>query len=82
MCEKMKSYGKKAKEKLYEIGNSIGLDASDISNAKRTAKTIVTICIIAGIIALIGIFSKRLEAVGQWYGTASIKDFQLLTRFF
>jgi hypothetical protein len=35
-----------------------------------------------GIIALIGIFSKRLEAVGQWYGVVSIKDFQLFGRFF
>ena len=78
----MKKYGKKAKEKLYEFGNTIGLDASDVNNAKRTAKTIVSICIIAGIIALIGIFSKRLDAVGQWYGVASIKDFQFLGRFF
>ena len=78
----MKKYGKKAKEKLYELGKTIGLDASDVKNAKRTAKTIISICMIAGIIALIGIFSKRLEAVGQWYGVVSIKDFQFLVRFF
>jgi len=78
----MKKYGNNAKEKLYEFGTTIGLDVSDVNNAKRTAKTIVSICIIAGIIALIGIFSKRLEAVGQWYGVVSIKDFQFLGRFF
>ena len=69
-------------KKLDEFGNTIGLDASDVNNAKRTVKTIVSICIIAGIIALIGIFSKRFEAVGQWYGVVSIKDFQFLGRFF
>jgi hypothetical protein len=78
----MKKYGKKTKEKLYDFGNAIGLDASDINNAKKTAKTIVNICVILGIIALIGIFSKRLEAVGQWYGVVSIRDFQLFGRFF
>lgn len=78
----MKKHNRKTREKLYEFGKTIGLDAVEIEHAKRTAKTIVGICIIAGIFTLIGIFSSRLEAIGQWYSSASIKDFHFLGRFF
>ena len=70
------------KQKFYEFGNMIGLDANEVNNSKRTVKTILSMCIIAGIFGLIGFFSSRLEAVGQWYAGASIKDFFIFNRFF
>jgi hypothetical protein len=78
----MNRYTRKTKEKLYDFGKTIGLEASEIDQAKRTAKTVIGICVVAGILALVGIFSSRLEAVGQWYAAASIKDFNLFGRFF
>ncbi|MFW6119960.1 MAG: hypothetical protein ACOC80_03545 [Petrotogales bacterium] len=70
------------KAKLYEFGKTIGLEASEIEQAKRTAKTIMSMCIMAGIFALIGIFSSRFGPVGLWYGGASINDFNPFGRFF
>lgn len=78
----MKRKSAKIRAKLYELGKTIGLEESEIDHAKRTAKTILSMCLIVGIFALIGIFSSRLEAVGLWYGGASIKDFQIDFNFF
>ena len=72
----------KTKTKLYEFGKTIGLEENEIDNAKRMARTVVSMCIIAGIFALVGIFSTRLEAVGMWYGGVSIKDFYLFSGYF
>jgi len=72
----------KIRGKLYEFGKTIGLEESEIDHAKRMMKPMLSMLIMAGIFALIGIFSSRLEAVGQWYGGASIKDFQIFSRFF
>jgi len=70
------------KQKFYEIGNMICLDANEVNKSKRTAKTILSMCIIAGIFGLIGLLSSRLDAVGLWYGGVSIKDFFVFNRFF
>jgi hypothetical protein len=72
----------KMKQKFYEIGNIISLDANEVNKSKRTAKTIVCMCIIAGIFGLIGFLSSRLDAVGLWYSGVSIKDFFVFHRFF
>ena len=73
---------KKINSKLYELGTNVGLNKSEVDNAKKTLKTIVSICIIAGIFGLIGYFSSRLDAVGLWYIGVSIKDFGILSNFF
>jgi len=80
-CDKMKRDHTKIKAKLYELGKTVGLETSEIDKAKRTTRTIVSICIVAGIFALIGIFTSRLDAVGLWYVGVSIKDFGLLSNF-
>jgi len=54
----------------------------EINHSKRMTKTIVSMCIIAGAFALIGLFSSRLEAVGQWYAAASIQDFYMFRGVF
>lgn len=77
----MKRDSAKIEAKLHEFGKIIGLEESEIESAKRTGKTIMSMCIIAGIFALIGIFSSRLDAVGLWYVGVSIKDFSLLSNF-
>ena len=71
----------KIKTKLYELGNIVGLKESEVDNAKKTAKTVISICILAGVFALIGLFSSRLDSIGLWYVGVSIKDFGTLSNF-
>ena len=71
----------KTRIKLYEFGKMIGLEESEIDQAKRMTKTIVYMCIMADVLTLIGIFSSRLVTVGAWYAGASIKDFFIFSRF-
>jgi len=78
----MKRNSTKIRAKLHGFGKTIGLEESEIDHAKRMTKTIVSMCLIAGIFTLVGIFSSRLEAVGLWYGGVSIKDFYMFGRFF
>jgi hypothetical protein len=72
----------KINAKLYELGTAIGLGESEIYRAKRTAKTIVSMGIMAVIFGLIGFLSSRLDAVGLWYVAVSAKDFSFLNNFF
>ena len=78
---KMKNNRTEIRSKLYDLGQSIGLNQSEVDNAKKTAKTIISLCVITGIFALIGIFTSRLDAVGLWYSGVSIKDFGLFSNF-
>ena len=73
---------KNINSKLYDLGRNVGLKKVEVDNAKKTLKTIVSICIIAGLFGLIGYFSSRLDAVGLWYIGVSIKDFGILSNFF
>lgn len=68
---------------LQHMGQTLGLDDSDIANAKRTKISMLSIAIAAAIIILIGrIRTTQLDAVGQYYTGVCIKDFGLLSRFF
>jgi len=71
----------KMKEKLKEFGKTIDLDENDIYHSKRMMKTLVCMGIIVAAFTIIGLFSSRLEAVGQWYAGVGIRDFYML-RFF
>ena len=77
----MKKNRTEIRSKLYDLGQNIGLEKTEVDNAKRTAKTIISLCVITGIFALIGIFTSRLDAVGLWYAGVSIKDFGMLNNF-
>jgi len=69
--------------KLQQMGKMLGLDDSDINNAKRTAVSTLSIAIAAAVVILIGkIVTSQLDAVGLYYTGVSIKDFGLLSRFF
>ena len=69
--------------KLQQMGQMLGLDDSDINNAKRTAVSTLCIAIAAAVVILIGkIVTSQLDAVGLYYTGVSIKDFGLLSRFF
>jgi hypothetical protein len=69
--------------KLQELGQTLNLNDSDITNAKRTARSMLGMAIAAAIIILIGkIAITQLDAVGLYYTGVSIKDFGLLSRFF
>jgi len=78
----MKKNRKEIKEKLFKLGSTVGLDASEIVYAKATIKSKIFTFVLAGIFLLIGLYSSRLEVVGQWYIAASVKDFGLLSSFF
>jgi len=77
----MKKDKARIRSKIYNLGSNIGLEVNEIDNAKKTARTAIAFCVIAGIFAIIGLFSSRLEAVGLWYVGASIKDFGMLSNF-
>lgn len=81
MVKIMKKDKAKISSKIYSLGSNIGLELNEIDNAKKTARTAIAFCIIAGIFSLIGLFSSRLDAVGLWYVGTSIKDFGMLSNF-
>jgi hypothetical protein len=69
--------------KLQQMGQMLGLNDSDINNAKRTAVSTLSVAIAASIVILIGkIVTSQLDAVGLYYTGVSIKDFGLFSRFF
>ena len=68
---------------LQHMGQTLGLTDSDITNAKRTAGSMLGITIAAAVVILIGkIVTSQLDAVGSYYTGVCIKDFGLLSRFF
>jgi hypothetical protein len=68
---------------LQHMGQTLGLTDSDITNAKRTARSMLGIMIAAAVVIFIGkIVTSQLDAIGQYYTGISIKDFGLLSRFF
>ena len=74
---------KKIGPKLHELGATLGLDDHDIARAKKTATTMLSLAILAGIVIFIGKFAiTQLDAIGLYYTGVSIKDFGLFSRFF
>ena len=68
---------------LQHMGQTLGLSDRDIINAKRTARSMLSITIAAAVVIIIGkIVTSQLDAVGLYYTGVSIKDFGLLSRFF
>lgn len=68
---------------LQYMGQTLGLSDRDITNAKRTAQSMLGITIAAAVVIIIGkIVTSQLDAVGLYYTGVSIKDFGLLSRFF
>ncbi|HVQ01289.1 MAG TPA: hypothetical protein VMT57_07225 [Candidatus Thermoplasmatota archaeon] len=68
---------------LHHMGHTLGLDDTEIANAKRTALSMLGIAVAAAVVIVIGkIATSQLDAVGQYYTGVCIKDFGLLSRFF
>ena len=68
---------------LQHMGQTLGLTDNDITNAKRTARSMLGIALAATVVIIIGkIITSQLDAVGLYYTGVSIKDFGLLSRFF
>ena len=68
---------------LQHMGQTLGLTDRDITNAKRTARSMLGITIAAAVVIIIGkIVTSQLDAIGLYYTGVSIKDFGLLSRFF
>lgn len=68
---------------LQQMGQTLGLTDNDITNAKRTARSMLGVTLAAIVVIIIGkIITSQLDAVGLYYTGVSIKDFGLLSRFF
>jgi len=68
---------------LRNMGQTLGLTHTDIDRAKRTARSILGVTIAATLAIIIGkIALSQLDSVGLYYIGVSIKDFNLLSRFF
>jgi len=68
---------------LHELGQTLGLDDSDIARAKRTTKSMMSMAIVAVIVMFIGrVVTTQLDASGLYYIGVSIKDFGWFSRFF
>ena len=74
---------KKINKKLKKLGQTIGLDESDIARAKINMRSVLSVAIASSFIMLIGMFViTQLDAIGLYYTGVSIKDFSLFSRFF
>lgn len=69
---------KNIENKLQVLGETLGLDRSDVIRAKRTARNVITMALIAGVFILLGYALVPGAPVGNYYGGGGIKDFQLL----
>lgn len=79
----MIQYSNEIGTKLQELGETIGLEPNDIQRAKRTMRSMLSMLVITGIVALLGkIITSQLDPSGLYYLVVSIKDFGMLSRFF
>ncbi|MBN1280571.1 MAG: hypothetical protein JXA00_02880 [Candidatus Thermoplasmatota archaeon] len=79
----MKGKSKHLQTKLHDLGHTLGLNDTDIANAKQTACSMLSVALAATLVIIIGKFATtQLDAVGLYYTGVSIKDFGLLSRFF
>jgi hypothetical protein len=68
---------------LQHMGQRLELTDNDITNAKRTARSMLGIALATTVVIIIGkIITSQLDAVGLYYTGVSIRDFGLLSRFF
>ena len=74
----MKRRKKKINTKLLEFGKILGLEENEVMRAKRTARNIATMIIVASIFILLGHRMMQSGPVGLYYTGVSIKDFQML----
>ena len=64
--------------KLREFGNTLGLEETDVTRAKRTAKNVITMALLTAAFAVFGQIMMPGGPSGLYYTGASIKDFQIL----
>lgn len=69
---------KKINTKLQELGQTLGLEETDIMKAKRTTKNIVTMALFVGAFMLLGNLMMPGGPAGLYYTGVSIKDFKIL----
>ena len=73
---------KKIKPKLYDIGKSIGLEASDVDNATMDIRAILIMIGMAIAVLIIRVLASQIASPGGWYGATSINDFNMLRNIF
>ena len=78
----MNTKKQKINTKLKELGQTLGLDEATSLKSKRTAKNIIAMAVVAGVIMVLGAFLLPNGQPGYYYGGGGIRDFQLLFRGF
>ena len=69
--------------KLKEFGPRLGMNEMETLKSKKTIKTIISACVIVGVITLAGLFMvSRLDPAGLYYMPPGIRDFNLFGRLF
>jgi len=71
--EKMKPTNQHTK--LEHLGQAIGLDTEEVARAKRSARNIIVMAIVAGAFITFGNILMPGGPAGQYYSGVSIKDF-------
>ena len=80
--EKMVRKKEKINAKLKKLGEMLDLEDSDITRAKITVKSILSVAILSAIVLIIGKFTvTQLDAIGLYYSGVSIRDFNLFSGF-
>lgn len=81
--EKMIRKKEKINAKLKKLGEMLDLEDIDITRAKITMKSILSVAILSAIVLIIGKFTvTQLDAIGLYYIGVSIRDFNLFSGFF
>lgn len=81
--KKMNRTKNEINNKLKGLGQRLGMNEIETLKSKKTLKTVISACLVIGVIALAGLFVvSRLDPAGLYYMPPSIKDFNLLGRLF
>jgi len=68
----------KINTKLTNLGQTLGLDKTDILKARRTTRNIISMALLTGIFLLLGHIIMPGGPAGLYYTGVSIKDFKIL----
>jgi hypothetical protein len=78
IVEEEKMETTKQPTKLEQLGQTLGLNATEVDRAKRSLRNIIALGIVTGVFLALGTILMPGGPVGEYYTGASIKDFGLL----
>jgi len=78
----MNAKKQKINTKLKELGKTLGLDETTSLKSKRTAKNIIAMAVVAGVVMVLGALLLPNGQPGYYYGGGGVRDFQIFFRGF